>query len=486
MNASNTAAPAGARRTLTNFGGNRTWEPTWYQPASEPEILEILRRHANGAVRAIGALHSWSDAPVGTDAALDMSRFDEVTPIKEGDQTFVRVGAGCTLGALLDRLHANSDRTLPTIGVITRQTVSGIVSTATHGSGAPSLSHFVTRIRVAAYTASGEPHIYEYRDGEELRAARCALGLMGVILSMELKTVPKYAVEETLRHFDAVQQPLGLYKEYPLTQFALTPHGWTFITWQRRVAPAVASPGLQAQLFRGYNLIGTDVGFHVMLKTAIRLGPGAVRGLLKALPHLQVANLPRVDDAQHVLTMQHQLFQHEEMEVFVPESHVPEAAALLRHAIEVFGGVESMLPAALQQKLHDAGLDEALRAGRSSYVHHYPVLFRRVLPDDALISMTSSVSEPYFSMSLFTYYPPGERNAFYQFCSWIARSMHALYGARLHWGKHFPLGATEMARVHPGLSAFRGICNRTDPNGVFENPFTLRVLGEPPVPATRT
>jgi len=49
---------------------------------------------------------------------------------------------------LLDRLHAMTDRTLPTLGVIKRQTISGAVSTGTHGSGRPSLSHFVTGVRI--------------------------------------------------------------------------------------------------------------------------------------------------------------------------------------------------------------------------------------------------------------------------------------------------------------------------------------------------
>jgi hypothetical protein len=91
--------------------------------------------------------------------------------------------------------------------------------------------------------------------------------------------------------------------------------------------------------------------------------------------------------------------------------------------------------------------------------------------------MVGSTDTPYFSISIFTYYPPTERGGYYAFCSWLARSMYALFGARLHWGKHFPLGAAEMARVHPGLDKFKEICRRTDPAGVFTNGYTKRVLG---------
>jgi hypothetical protein len=277
-----------------------------------------------------------------------------------------------------------------------------------------------------------------------------------------------------------VEEALALYRNYPLTQFALVPHGWKYIAWQRRVAgPGSATVGRQliARLFRLYNFIGTDVLFHVLLKTALRMGDGAVRTLMRIMPRLQLANVARVDAAEHVLIMQHQLFRHEEMEIFIPEASVAEAASVLRAALETFGGTDSHIPPSIEQKLHEARLYNELITKRGTYVHHYPVLFRRVLPDAALISMSSSANAPYVSMSLFTYYPPERRRSFYDLCSWLARAMSTLYGARLHWGKHFPLGASEMSRVYPALDQFKEICRRTDPNGVFSSDYTDRVLG---------
>ena len=213
-------------------------------------MLEILRTHARDTVRAFGALHSWSEAAAGADVALDMSRFEQVTTFTQNGKPFVRVGAGCRLGVLLETLRRTTDSTLPTIGVITQQTISGIIATATHGSGAPSLSHFVSGVRVAAYNAAGQPTVVEYRDGDQLRAARCALGCMGIILSIELPLVPKYAVEETMRHVDSIEEALQCLRDYPLTQFALVPHGWKYIVYQRRVAGAPpAAPGLKAGFF---------------------------------------------------------------------------------------------------------------------------------------------------------------------------------------------------------------------------------------------
>ncbi len=464
--------------TLVNFGGNRTWETLRYRPRSEQEVLDILARHHKERIRAIGSLHSWSDVAVVSGVTVDMSRFDEVQPVTGNGQTFVCAGAGCRLRDLLDRLHAATDRTLPTLGAIKRQTLSGAISTATHGSGTESLSHFVTGVRLAAYDAAGKPAVFAYRGGDELRAARCALGGLGVILSVELATVPKYRVAETVRRLDRVEDALRLCQDHSLTQFALVPYGWKIIAWERHVLPEAAEGGwLKARFFRAFNLVAVDVFSHLLLKACLALGNRAVKTLLKLLPYLLPANVSRVDDAEHVLTLRHDLFRHEEMELFVPESKVVAAAALSRCAIAILAGDSTTVPAELERELRAAGLHQELMRGRGSYVHHYPLLFRRVLPEDALISMASSAGEPWFSFSLFTYAAPANRERYYELCSWLARAMFALFGARLHWGKHYPLGAAETACMYPELKRFRRIRGTTDPSGAFRNDFTDRVLG---------
>ena len=466
-------------RTLVNFGRNLRWQSRCYRPRNEDEVLEILERHRSQRIRAIGSLHSWSDIAKVAGITLDMSEFNDVRPYGKK----VQVGAGCTLERLLEQLHSITSRTLPTMGVIKRQTIAGIISTATHGSGKPSVSHFVTAVRMAAYDDAGSPKLFDYRGGEELRAARCSLGRMGIILQVELATVPDYRIRETIRRFDNVGDALRLYDLHPLTQFALVPHAWRVIAWERHRMPPGNSGGcwIWAALFRISNRIFIDFFFHVILKVCLFFGAAAVKTLMKSMPTLLslVTNLPRVDRAEQVLTLRHDLFKHEEMEIFVPESKVLEAAALLRNALEIFAGDAVSVCEPIASQLSAVGLLDELLGRRGTYVHHYPMLFRRVLPEDALISMAGSTNGAWFSFSLFTYRAPGKRQAFYDLCSWCARAMHAVFGARLHWGKHYPqaLDAEATARVHPGLDEFTQICRARDPNGVFRNDFTDRVLG---------
>jgi FAD/FMN-containing dehydrogenase len=466
--------------TVTNFGGNQTWRARCYQPRHEQDVLDILQRHRHGQVRAFGALHSWSDVAASADVALDMSRLDQVRPFVKDGATFVRVGAGCRLQDVLDRLHAASDQTLPTLGAIKRQTISGAISTGTHGSGKPSLSHFIAAARVAAFDAEGEPKIFEYQSGDELEAARCAVGGMGVVLSVVLHTVAKHLVEETVRSHRSLHDVLSRYDERPLTQFILVPYRWTYLAWERRTTELRAlsfGERLKVWLLRAFNNIGVDVMFHLLVKAAVVLRARTAKTLMKLVPYLLVQGIARLDDPEHVLTLKHHYFRHEEMEIFVPEPRLAEAVDLLRAATDVFAGEATSVPEAIAAKLNQHGLSDELMRHAGTYVQHYPFFFRRVLRDEALISMASGARAPYYSISVFTYLPPHKRQHYYAFCAWLALSMTTLFDARLHWGKHFPLGVAEIGPLYPDLERFRQLCRTTDPNGVFRNDYTKRVLG---------
>src|SRR5262245_55762879 len=427
------AAQDGAPRRIVNFGGNQVWQARCYQPRDEQEVLDILQRHRGGRIRALGALHSWSDVAVSPDVVLDMSQLNRVEHVTRNGETFVQVGAGCRLQDLLNRLHAATDRTLPTLGAIKRQTVSGAISTGTHGSGKPSLSHFVESVRVAAYDAGGKPVIVRHDNGDGLRAARCALGCMGVILSVEMPTVPKYLVEETIRWHRSLTDLLARYSERPLTQFILVPYVWAWLAWERRpVAMRERTFGerLKAWLIRASGTVNVDVCFHLMLKAALLFGDDTARTLMRLVPRLMLANVTRIDHAEQVLTLHHNLFRHEEMELFVPESRLADAVEVLRAAVGVFAGETAPIPEPVAEMLRSKNLLDDLMRHRGTYVQHYPLFFRRLLPEDTLISMGAGAPEPRYSISVFTYLAPDKRQAYNAFCAWLARCMNVLFAAR--------------------------------------------------------
>ena len=160
-----------------------------------------MGKHRGQTIRCIGRLHSWSRLIESEQVCLDLSNLQQVEPGSSGDAKFVDVGAGCQIKRLLAELNEQKQWTLPSVGFITEQSMAGSISTGTHGSGRHSLSHYVISVRVARYDANGTPIIEEITEGDELRAARCSLGCLGVILSVRMKCRAAYRVKEVFQEY---------------------------------------------------------------------------------------------------------------------------------------------------------------------------------------------------------------------------------------------------------------------------------------------
>jgi len=442
---------------IRNFGRNLEFSPRQgHTPASEQELLEILRQYRGRQIRAVGRLHSWSQAIVADDVLLDLRQLDAVRVEQRGGETWAVVGAGCQIKRVLSELDRHGV-TLPTLGLISEQTIAGAAATGTHGSGRHSLSHYLDEVRIAAYDAAGEPVIRTITGGDELRAARCSLGCLGIVVSVAFRCRLKYRIEEHFREYDSLDDVLAAEAEYPLTQIYLVPWRWTWMAQHRRESAAPRS--WLAPLYRWYWFLWIDVMLHLNVLLLVRWL--RIAGLIKLfyrwiVPLAIVRPWRVVDRSQDMLLMEHELFRHLELEVFVRRSQLAAATDFVRQTLQFFGG-EAVPP--LPQGEGTAG----------SYVHHYAICIRQVLPDDALISMASGGEEPHYAISLITYARPSERAGFLACADFLAHRMAALFDARPHWGKYCPLDAAELARLYPQLDRFTEICRQHDAGGVFRN-----------------
>jgi FAD/FMN-containing dehydrogenase len=491
-----------AVRTIANFGRNLRFRPRhYYAPRTEDEVLEILDRHADGKIRVVASLHSWSCAAVCEDVIIDLRHFQGVQVSREDETGDCRatVGGGTTIKRLLRELRRHHV-TMPTLGAITEQTIAGAVSTGTHGSGRHSLSHYIEQVRVAAYDPqTGRATIYTWSDGPELLAARCAVGCMGIVLSLRFRCIPRYYVVEVPRPCSSLSDVLAGEADWPLQQFVLLPWSWKFFAIQRRVAtePAEQRRNGLAPLYRLYSLLYIDVGFHLLVKLLVRLHWArlqrfAFRCLFPRMFFFMGRTI--VDHSEEALILEHELFRHLEMELFVPARHVGAAVDFVRQVLTVFAGQADDVEQQWSARLKQLGLHEKLRAGHGEFTFHYPLFFRRVLSEDTLISMASAraseasarmgetsaprgvtAAEPYYTISFFNYARP-YRN-FFPFAEFLAESMTRLFAARPHWGKHFPLKHSDVEARYPALPEFRELCRQVDPRGVFRNEYVNEVLG---------
>ena len=461
-----------------NFGRNRVLQPSAaYTPADEQEVLEILDRHSGQSIRAVGRLHSWSEAILGDGVQLDLRRLDNVLLEPDGEDFFATVGAGCQVKRLLKELNRGG-ATLHSLGLIDVQTIAGAISTGTHGSGRHSMSHYVEEVRIARYDDStGQAFIDELSAGEPLLAARCSLGSLGIILSVKIRCRAQYHIQEHFTESRRLEDVLAAEESYPLQQFYFIPWRWSYFIQHRREDTGKRS--LLAKLYRLYWFGVMDYAMHLkilFLQRVVRSRRMIRFTFRRVVSTFLIRNWKVTDRSSSMLVMKHEAFRHIEIELFVPRDKLADALRFTKEVIEVAGGTESAMSDVNQQRIKDIGMQDALEELQDQYCQHYPICVRRVLPDDTLISMASGGDQDWYAVSFISYAKPARRAGFTLFSRFMARSMSQLFEARPHWGKISPLEASELTSLYPRFDTFRTVCKTFDPQGVFQNEWTTALL----------
>jgi FAD/FMN-containing dehydrogenase len=462
--------------SVTNFGGNVQFAPAKYlEPEGEAELLQILSENRTGNIRVVASRHAWSDLIVTSQTLINMRNFNSVTVFEENGEKFATVGGGCQMKNLLAAL-SKQGLTTPSIGLITEQTIAGATATGTHGSGKHSLSHYIVAARIGCFAGeNGSPVLVDVTAGEELEAARCSLGCLGVVVSVTIPVVPQYRVSEVGQFCDTVDDALAMESESPIQQFFLLPHRWKYVVQRRAITEEPISR--TAWLYRIYWFLSLDIGLHLGVKILANWLRSRIllKLLFNVLLPLMVFKWRIVDQSERVLVMEHELFQHLELEAFVPSRCVADAARFTELVLRQSGGENVQVPEALQEQLTEKGLWEEFVDLKGCFLPHFPVCFRKILQDKTLISMASGSDEAWYSISLITY--AKSREPFFKMATFLSRSMQPLFQGRIHWGKWFPLVAADVEQMYPKLNRFREICQQFDPSGVFQNDFTREVLG---------
>lgn len=468
---------------VENFGGNVVFDPEIIEtPRTEADVLECLKRHRGKRIRVMGRLHSWSEAVRSDEVLFDLRRLNAVDVETREARVWAAVGAGCQIKRVLTELERLADATMPSLGLVTEQTIAGAIATGTHGSGRHSLSHYIDEVRLATYDAvTGEPVIRTIREGPELRAARCALGCLGVVVSVGFWCRPMYRIEEHFARYPTLDDVLKLENDFPFQQFYLVPWSWIYYAQHRREVSA--SRSALATLYGWYCFLAFDLGLHLLLIPLCRWirSPWATRTFFRSiLPWTVIRGWRVVDQSQNLLIMEHELFRHIETEVFVRRSQLADALELLQQLLRWAGSERDALSDTRRAQLTRLGLWDSVASLAGRYLHHYPLCIRKVLADETLISMASSDDEAYYALSVISYGRPAQRDGFFAFSNVLTETFATLYKGRPHWGKYCPLNASHAETLYPHLPEFRRITREFDPTGVFQNRWTTEILCRKP------
>ena len=140
-----------------NWPGEQVCAPsTIVRPTSEAELAEVIVGSAKRGerVRAVGTGHSFTDCACTDGVMIDMTGLQRVIDVNPATG-LATVEGGAKLHALLPQL-AEYGLALENQGDIDKQSITGAIATATHGTGARFKNVSANIVSLRLVTAGGD------------------------------------------------------------------------------------------------------------------------------------------------------------------------------------------------------------------------------------------------------------------------------------------------------------------------------------------
>jgi L-gulono-1,4-lactone dehydrogenase len=430
------------RTTWRNWAGNVAQAPArTVSPSSTAALAEAVRRAAEDGLRvkAAGTGHSFTAAAV-TDGVL--LRPERLVGLRELDREAgtVTVAAGTPLKDLNETLAA-AGLSLTNMGDIMEQTVSGAVSTGTHGTGRTSASLAAQVTGLELVCADGSVlRCSERENADVFAAARLGLGALGVISELTFSVEPEFlltACEEPMSFDEVTARYDQLVAENEHFEFYWFPHtdGCNTKRNNRTSGPARPLPRV-----RGW--IDDELLSNGVFQAVCSLGAAApaVVSSIARISSKALSARTYTDIPYKVFTSPRRV-RFVEMEYALPR--------------------EAVIPALreLKQLLDD-----------SRFQVGFPVEVRSAPADDISLSTACGRETGYIAVHMYRGTP---HEAYFT----AAERIMTAHGGRPHWGKLHSRDASYMASVYPRFEEFTQIRDRLDPDRVFGNDYLRRVLG---------
>ncbi|KNX39142.1 FAD-linked oxidoreductase [Luteipulveratus halotolerans] len=415
-----------------------------YAPRDTADVAEAVALAActGRKVKPIGSGHSFTAVGQPVDLQLQMQRVSGVVA-HDVSTGRVRVRAGTPLHVLnpaLERLGL----AMPNLGDIDRQTISGALSTGTHGTGLrfTGLSGFVVGVEMVLADGS----IVRYDDAHRpdlVPAAALGLGALGVVTEYELQCVPAFLLKahEAPSTLDAV---LGSLDETVDAadhfEFYWFPHTDRVLT---KTSTRISDPGQRAPLPRWREVLDDQLLSNTLFEGINRL----TTAVPQAIPRVnQVSGRALSErtytDSSYKIFATQRTVRFRESEFAVPRAVVPELLAELKAYCD-----------------------------RRDELVAFPVEVRFAAADDRWLSTAFGRETGY--VAIHQYHRRDHRAYFDAFWSML----RSIEGARPHWGKMHDLTAADLRPRYERYDDFVALRDELDPERVFENPYLATVLG---------
>lgn len=488
-------AKVALRKRWRNDTGNQGIDPLrGLTPKTLEELCQAVRDAEDDkcAIRAVGSGHSWSDValtdgllvkPTGLARPLDLRAEPLLRPgVGEAGpdgSRLVAVEAGMTIATLnsyLERLEL----ALPNMGGFDGQTVAGVISTSTHGSGFEfgPLSDLVRSLDIVAAQgavyrveralgptdpkayAAAHPDRTLVQDDAWFRAVVVGMGCMGLIYSAMLEVVPLFDLREVRlmstwsevrAELESGQAPGGdvhyevLFNPYPRKDGEIE----TLVTTRTPLDRGEfrhdhrRSRSLLMELAARFPL--TPLLINLAMGLWPKISPFLIAQALKALVNKDYVNVS-----------------YKVMNIGAA-NYLPAYSAEIGVPFDDRG----LWVEAVERIVEVAGR----RAEVGDVYHSSPISLRFVRGTDAYMSMMEGHDTMMIELIMATHTQGGEEL--------LGAHENALYklGGRPHWGQINTLTGSHdlISKMYPHYADWQDVHAQLNCSGVFDSPFSKRV-----------
>ncbi|MGF3053643.1 D-arabinono-1,4-lactone oxidase [Microbacterium sp. YY-03] len=436
---------------MTRPGGK--WQ-NWARSASIrpqrvefPRSAEAVQRAVLAAkdrgmlVKAVGSGHSFTGIAVAPGVLLDLSDLSGIVTV-DTERRLVTLKAGTKLHQI-PQLLAPYGLAMENLGDIDRQSISGAISTGTHGTGSTFGGISTQIVGATLVTAAGEFRTIDENNSPELiPAIALGLGALGVLIDVTVQCVPAFLMHAVERR-EPIQDVVANIHEratgvdhfefywFPHTEFALTKENTRLPEGDKRHPLPRASKWVDETLLAN--------GVYRLTCALGHVAPAIIPPVSRMAAQL-TGSREYTDLSTNVFT-QSRTVRFREMEYAIPVENVQAAFDELRSVIN-----------------------------RNGWKISFPVEVRFAKGDDRWLSTAHGRDSAYIAVHRYWKEDPSQ----------YFRAVEAImsqYGGRPHWGKMHTLRAETLRERYPRFDDFVALRNELDPERMFRNAYLDRVLG---------
>jgi FAD-linked oxidoreductase len=421
-----------------NWSGSVRCNPaTVASPRNVEELAQIVGDcgRTGRRLRVAGSGHSFTPLVETDDIVVSLKHLtgldESVGPARDRATAL----AGTRLKELGQALFDHS-LAMENLGDIDEQSISGAISTGTHGTGIKFGSIATQVIGLDLVTVDGKVvECSEESNPELFKAAQVSLGALGVIARVTLRVQPSYRLRRQSRRAlvaDCLANVEKHKQENRNFEFFWFPYsGYCQAKFLNQTTEPPTRVNRWSRLMENRIFLALSEWCRIMPR------------MCRPISRFSAWSIPTVTEVNYsqLVYPTPRLVRFQEMEYNLPAAHFLDAMSEIRDSIE-----------------------------RSRFAVHFPIECRFVQADDIWLSPATGRDSCYIAVHMYRGMPYQEYFA-------AMESIFQKYEGRPHWGKMHTMTAAQLRQAYPRWDDFLRLRGELDPRRILLNPYLERLFG---------